>query len=166
MAAGTEHFWTNFTSLVAPITNFSAMAAIVYFGARKSLPAAFAARSESVKETMDRASQEFEKAQKDHDHWQAQWSQSEVQAKQMQVDAEASISRIRTEVLGAAEKQAERIQKDSRLIAENEARRATLALQKEIAEQSIEMVENYCESSLKGSAQKKLVNKSLESIGG
>lgn len=152
-------------AMLAPIVNFLAVVAILYFAGRKPFMAFLDTRSTTVGNSIVDAEIASKKAGEELAQWKSSWASSEAHAKAQKEEAAAAMARLKDTVLASAKVEATRIGKESSLVGQSEVTRARVSLQREVAEKSVKLAEAYLSSHLGEKDQQKLVSEYVEIVG-
>lgn len=151
--------------LLAPIVNFVIVVSVFAYFGRKPLLALFATRSEHVKKEMGEAEKAFGESSVALSQYFQLVSHKEEEAKKELEDTKASLNRFKERTLSSARTEAERIQKESQMMGVNEVNQAKESLQRELAEKSIYLVEDFLGKQLDKTEKEKLVTEYVELVG-
>ncbi len=150
--------------VLAPIVNFAVVVFIlVYFG-RKPFVDFFATRSVSVSAAMKEAEAFSRDALIDFEKWQKNFKEKDAHIRQMEVDSQSSLEKLKERTLAQAKTEAERIKKDASLMATSETLKASEQLQKEVVAGSLEVAERYLTQNLPTKDKAKLVEQYVELV--
>lgn len=144
--------------------NFSAVVFILGFFGRKPFAAFLQARSENISKEMKEAETLYAETQSLLTKSQQDHSTRESHAKKSFDETKAMFSRLHEKTVSAAKAEAERIQKEAKMMGSNEVQKAKEALQREVAEKSLEMAEEFLGKSLDPKDKHKLVAEYVELV--
>lgn len=141
----------------APIVNFVTVLAVFFIFGRKPIGAMFVSRSETVKKEMDEAEKAFLEASKAFRQWDTSRQEKEAHAVKELEDTKASVVRQKERTVASAKTEAERIKKEAQMMGTNEVAQAKESLQRELAEKSIGLAEEFLGKQLDGKEKEKLI---------
>ncbi len=150
---------------LAPILNFIVVVSVFFFGGRKLFLAMLKSRSESVQKEMGEAEAAYSEASKFFNESESNSRNREANAKRELDEAQSSLARLKERTLAAAKTEAERIQREAKMMGSNEVDQAKELLQRELALKSIELTESFFGKQFDAKEKAKLVNEYVELVG-
>lgn len=150
--------------LLAPVLNFAAVLSVFIIFARKPFGAMLASRSENVKKEMGEAETAFTNASQALNQWESSSRNKEAHVQKEMEDTKTAIARHKERTLSAAKTESERIQKEATMMGSNEINQAKESLQRELAEKSIRLAEEFLGKQLDGKEKEKLVSEYVELV--
>ncbi len=151
--------------IASNVVNFLAVVLILWKVGKQPARDFVKSRSENVKKFIHDAEGEYAVASAEESKWQQDWNAIESRVEKLQSDAETMVAQTRERVLADAKRQAERIESESKLLAQSELLRARNAVQKKVVEESLALAKGFMDKSLGKGERKKLVVDSLELVG-
>lgn len=152
--------------ILAPVVNFLVVLFIVVYFGRKPLKDFLISRSDTIANQMKEAESRAEQSKRDLAEWETKWKQAQNEAATQLNEAKTAFARQREETLAFAQKEAERIKKEAKMTASNEAQKIADEVQLELVTRSIGMVNDYFEHKLEAAPKEKLVNEFVELVNG
>ena len=150
---------------IAPIVNFTVVAFIVFWFGRKPVLEFLANRSNQVAVAIAEGEKLSAEAEKSLTEWETNWKSLEAHAARANEDAKSAMKRFRENTLAAANGEAERIQKDAKLVAQGEALKAKQQLGRELVEKSMRMATQYLKSHVEDTDRKRLASEYVDQVG-
>lgn len=151
--------------LLPPIVNFLAVVSVFVIFGRKPFAALLASRSETIYKEMGEADKAFTEASQAFSQWEENDRDKEAHAKQELEDTKSVLTRHKEKTLSAAKNEAERIQREAKMMGTNEVTQAKESLQRELAEKSIQLAEEFLGKQLERKEKEKLVSEYVELVG-
>lgn len=152
------------TEVIAPVVNFSVVAAVLYFGARKGVLGMLSGRAETVRKEISEAETLFGQASKSLSENESNHKNREANAKREMDDAKTTVTRHREKTMATAKTEAERIKREAKMMGSNEVESAKRLLQTELAEKSLEMASIYLDKHMEPKDKNKLVQEYVDLV--
>lgn len=146
------------------ILNFIVVVAVLVKVGRKPTIDGLKSRSENIAKAMDEAKRLAADAEEVLRKSKRDWETSRAQAEKLQADAADMMAKQRVQVLDFAEKRAQRMRDDAKLLADGEVARAKQRLREDVVERSLRLATQFLSQSLGEGERKKLVADSLKLV--
>jgi F-type H+-transporting ATPase subunit b len=148
--------------IIAPLFNFAIVVFILWKFGRQPFREFLSTRSKNIATQIQEAEFQSAEAKKLLGVAEKNWKSCETKACQFQEEAVAIVQRYREQTVLAARAEAERIQRESKMVAQSEMLKAKDTLQREIAQRSVRMAGQYLLAHLAEKDKQKLVSDYVE----
>lgn len=149
---------------ISHVFNFAVVLLVLFKVGRKPVVEALKSRSETFARNAEEAKRLAADAEKTLAQARHDWETAKAQAERLQSDAADRVAKQRMQVLEFAEKRAQRMREDARLLAEGEISQAKQRLRIEVVEKSLKLATQFLSQSLGEGERKKLVADSLKLV--
>lgn len=165
-AAEEGGFGINFDILEANLINLAILIGVlVYFG-RKVLTQTLSERRSRIAEAITEAEQRQRQAAEALADQQQKLAQAQAEAERIRKSAEESAQKAKEAILAQAAQDVENLKKTAGQELQTEIERANAELRQRVAALAMQRVENQLQSILDESAQQRLIDRSIASVGG
>lgn len=148
--------------IVASCLNFFIVVFIVWKFSRKPFSEMIVHRSEVIEISMHEAKENFEKASSFFHEWEVKWSNVEKVVMDEMESVKKMVSNLEFTRMSNAQKIADRLKEEAKLIRKRELEKAENSLRREMVEKSIEESKKFLRASLVDEDQKKMVRDYVE----
>jgi len=138
------------------IANFVILASLLYYLLRKAVPEFFRSRATKTKMTIDEARKSYDEAYRQYEEIEAKLKNADVESKELIATIKEEAEAEKLNIVKRARELAEKIKTDSERIAEQEVKKAGVALKKEAIKLSTELAEELIKQKISNDDQVKL----------